>query len=55
MAKIYYRSIYAGTKTIEDVPARWVEQVKALFRADVVSGLISADKYEEITGEPYDG
>ena len=53
MAKIYYRSIYAGTKTIEDVPSRWVNDVKALFRADVASGKITEERYEELVGEPY--
>jgi hypothetical protein len=53
MAKVFYRSIYAGTKTINDVPARWLDDVKALFKVDVASGKITAERYEEITGEPY--
>lgn len=52
MAKIYYRSIIGG-KSIEDMPARWVDQVKALFRADVESGRITAEQYEAYTGEKY--
>jgi len=31
MAKIYYRKIIAGEMTIEDVPARWREEVQALL------------------------
>ena len=31
MAKIYYRRILAGEMTIEDVPARWREEVQALL------------------------
>lgn len=54
MAKIYYRSINAGTKTISDVPTLWLNSVKALFRADVVSGKITAERYKEITGEDYE-
>ena len=53
MAKVYYRSIYAGTKTIDDVPARWLSDVKALFAADVASGKITAEQYKEYTGEDY--
>ncbi len=53
MAKIYYRSIIGGSKTINDVPSRWVDQVKALFAADVASGLITKEQYKEYTGEDY--
>jgi Zn-dependent M32 family carboxypeptidase len=31
MAKIYYRKIMAGEMTIEDVPERWKEEVRALL------------------------
>jgi hypothetical protein len=31
MAKIYYRRILAGEMTIEEVPARWREEVQALL------------------------
>ena len=31
MAKIYYRRIVAGEMTIEDVPARWRDEVQALL------------------------
>jgi hypothetical protein len=34
MAKIYYRRIKAGEMTLEEVPARWYEAVKALLDAD---------------------
>lgn len=34
MAKIYYRQIKAGKKTIEDVPERWQDEVQALLDAD---------------------
>lgn len=34
MAKIYYRRIKAGLMTLDDVPARWYEAVKALLDAD---------------------
>ncbi len=34
MAKIYYRQIKAGKRTIEEVPERWREQVQALLDAE---------------------
>ena len=37
MAKIYYRRILAGEMTIEDVPARWREEVQALLDGNNLS------------------
>lgn len=54
MAKIYYRSINAGTKTISDVPTLWLNNVKSLFRADVVNGKITAERYKEVIGEDFE-
>ena len=34
MAKIYYRRIKDGVMTIEEVPARWREQVEAMLEED---------------------
>lgn len=31
MAKIYYRRIIAGLMTIDEVPARWHEQVQKMM------------------------
>lgn len=53
MAKIWHNRILAGTRTFEEVPQTWKAQVKVLFKADVVSGLITAEEYEEFVGEPY--
>lgn len=39
MAKIYYRRIVTGKITIDDVPDRWKEEVRAL--------LLEASKGEE--------
>lgn len=35
MAKIYYRRIVAGEMTLEEVPKRWREEVKALLDGEV--------------------
>lgn len=34
MAKIYAKKIKSGTMTINDVPARWREEVQKLLDAD---------------------
>lgn len=34
MAKIYYKQVKAGKRTLEEVPALWREQVKAMLEAD---------------------
>lgn len=34
MAQIYFNLIQKGLKTIEDVPARWREEVQAMLDAD---------------------
>ena len=34
MAKIYYRWIKAGKKTIDDVPVMWREEVQKMLDAD---------------------
>lgn len=34
MAKIYYRKIKAGDMTLDQVPSRWQDAVRALLEAD---------------------
>lgn len=34
MAKIYYKTIIAGDMTLEQVPERWREAVRALLEAN---------------------
>jgi hypothetical protein len=34
MAKIYYNLILKGLKTIDDVPAKWREEVESLLNAE---------------------
>lgn len=53
MAKIWRNRIIAGTRTYDEVPSTWKGQVKILLKADVVDGLITAEEYAEIVGEPY--
>lgn len=41
MAKIYYRAIKAGKRTLESVPERWRDEVKKMLDADDDDGLES--------------
>lgn len=34
MAKIYYRQVKAGKRTIDEVPALWRAQVRAMLETD---------------------
>ncbi len=34
MAKIYYRQVKAGKRTVDEVPEIWRAQVEALLKAD---------------------
>ena len=34
MAKIYYRAVRAGTRTLDSVPERWREQVRKMLEED---------------------
>lgn len=55
MAKIWRNRIIAGDKTYASCPDRYKVAVLALLKADVTSGTITAERYEELTGEPYGG
>ena len=53
MAKIWANRLIAGTKIWEDVPASRKAGVLAELRSRVEDGEITAEKFEEITGEVY--
>lgn len=53
MAKIWRNRIVAGTQKFSDCPARYKAQVLELLRQDVENGVITAERFEELTGEPY--
>ena len=53
MARIWANRIEAGDKLFENCPARYKNQVLALMRVDVEKGVITADQFEELTGQPY--
>lgn len=53
MAKIYWRTIKRGTRTIADVPANLRDEIKQLAKKDVKEGVISKNEYKKIFGEDY--
>ena len=55
MARIWANRLEAGTQQWENCPERYKASVKELLKSDVVNGVITADEYKNITGEPYEG
>lgn len=53
MNKIWANRLIAGTKTWDDVPDSRKEGVLEELRKRVTSGEITAEQFEEITGETY--
>ncbi len=53
MALVYKKLIYTGKRTWEEVPDGLKRDVKRLLKDDVANGVITPEKYQEITGEPY--
>ena len=54
MAKIWRNRIIARTKHYEDCPEKYKATVLALLKQDVKNGVITAEEFEEFTGEPYE-
>jgi len=54
MNKIWANRLIAGDKTWDEVPESRKNGVKAELKSRVASGEITAERYEEITGEPYE-
>lgn len=55
VAKIWRNRIEAGTRLFQDCPEKYRGMVLDLMREDVRTGRITAEEYEELTGEPYGG
>ena len=53
MAKIWRNRLIAGTQSFEDCPDKYKEAVVALLREDVANGVITAERFKEITGLDY--
>ena len=55
MPKIWRNRIIAGDKLFSDCPERYRDNVRELLKYDVADGTITAEQYEEYTGEKYVG
>lgn len=53
MNEIWANRLVAGTKAWSDVPASRKNAVKEVLRGRVVSEIITAERYEEVTEEVY--
>lgn len=53
MAKIWRNRIIAGDQLFENCPQKYRTQVLEFLRQDVADGVISAEQFEELTGQPY--
>lgn len=54
MNLIWATRLIAGTKTWAEMPASRHTAVKKILAERVAEGDITADRYAEITGEPYE-
>lgn len=52
MAKVYWRTIKNGVRTLADVPNALQAAVRELARMDVAAGVITKEQYEAWMGEP---
>ena len=57
MNRIWANRLEAGTKVWNEVPNNRKSAVKAILAEDVRDGVndMTAAKYQQITGEPYEG
>lgn len=55
MAKIWANRLIAGTKVWDQVPDNRIDEVREELKNRVAAGKITAEKYEKITGEAYEG
>ena len=53
IAHSYWRSIKRGVRTFDSLPASVRKDVRALARADVKNGIITAEEYKPYIGEEY--
>ena len=53
LAKVWWKRIKAGTQNYNDCPQKYKADVKELAIEDVENGVITAEEYEELIGEPF--
>lgn len=50
MERIWKNRIIAGTRTFRGCPDQYKDGVELLLREDVEKGILSVDRFEELTG-----
>ena len=53
MAKIWRNRLIAGTQVFENCPDKYKDAVIELLREDVLNGVITEERFKEITGMDY--
>ena len=53
VAKVWAKRLIAGTQQFENCPLRYKDDVRTILIESVKQGIITEERYEEITGEPY--
>lgn len=53
MAKIWRNRLIAGTQKFSDCPEKYKTEVVVLLREDVANGIITAERFKEITDMDY--
>jgi hypothetical protein len=54
MAKIWRNRLIAGTQVFYDCPLKYRSAVIALLREDVINGVITKERFKEITDEDFE-
>ena len=54
MSKIWRNRIEAGDQLFKNCPEKYRKDVLNFMRADVKKEIITAEKFEELTGIPYE-
>lgn len=54
VARIWRNRIEKGTQQFSNCPDLYRQKVLTLMRQDVVNGVITAEQFEELTGQPYE-
>lgn len=54
IAHSYWRSIKNGNRTYESIPASVKADVLYLAKTDVINGVITAEEFAQLIGQPYE-
>lgn len=54
IGKLYGMWVELGRKDYASVSPKYIDEVDEYLRSEVVAGKISAERFEELTGKPYE-